>query len=45
MTNEAPPEWRIVLYKDARGHSPTKEYLNDLPVAEQVGNESSPSVG
>jgi phage-related protein len=36
MTKEAPPEWRIVFYKDARGHSPIKEYLNDLPVAERA---------
>ena len=31
MTTEAPPAWRIVFYKDARGHS-RSEYLNDLPV-------------
>ena len=38
MPNEAPPRWRIVFYKNARGHSPIKEYLNDLPVAERAGN-------
>ena len=36
MTNEARPSWRIVFYKNARGDSPIKEYLNDLPVAEQA---------
>lgn len=36
MTDEAPPSWRIVFYKNAHGDSPIKEYLNDLPIAEQA---------
>ena len=36
MTNEAAPSWRIVFYKNARGDSPIKEYINDLPVVEQA---------
>jgi len=36
MTTEAPPAWRIVFYKDARGHDPIEEYLNRLPAAERV---------
>ena len=36
MTSEAPPAWRIVFYKDARGNDPIEEYLNRLPAAERV---------
>ena len=36
MTTETPPAWRIVFYKDARGHDPIEEYLNRLPAPERV---------
>ena len=37
MTTEAPPAWRIVFYKDARGHDPIEEYLNRMAEVPQEG--------
>ena len=33
--------WRVVFYKDSRGRSPIVEYLNALPVAEQVAAQEA----
>lgn len=33
--------WRVVFYKDNRGHSPIVEYLNMLPVTEQAAAQEA----
>jgi phage-related protein len=41
MPEQPPSPWRIVFYKDSRGHSPIAEYLNVLSVAEQAAAEEA----
>ncbi len=36
MPEQLSSAWRIVFYKNARGHSPIAEYLNSLSVSEQA---------
>jgi phage-related protein len=34
--SHVPPAWRVDFYADARGQSPVRDYIDSLPVEEQV---------
>jgi phage-related protein len=41
MPTQPTSPWRIVFYKDSRGRSPVKEYLDALPAPEQAVTEAT----
>jgi len=41
MPSQPSLSWRIVFYKDARGRSPIREYLNALPAVERAAAEEA----